>query len=354
LRNTISLFLKGIVIGLANIIPGVSGGTMALILGIYDRLIRAGSRFGVSTLGELKTALGSDSKGRALAELGKKYDVLFLTMLVAGAFAAVVAAMPLLLWLLADHPTATYGFFFGLVAASIIVPYSLLTRKSWREFASCLVAIVLTVMLSTAMSGEERVQKEEQKLAMREAEAAPGEEPAVDHSPERLGFLFVVGSAASSAMILPGVSGSFLLLLFGAFEDVLGAIKRMDVLVLAIFATGALIGLALFVKLLEFLMRRFASQTMAFLAGLMIGSLWNLWPFQDRVAVGEKLIGVAHQFPSDLGGETVLTLATILIGGALVVGFHVYGQRNKGEPAVAGAEVSVEVAEETPTEEHST
>ena len=256
--------------------------------------------------------------------------------------------------MLADHPTATYGFFFGLVAASIIVPYSLLTRKSWREFASCLVAIVLTVMLSTAMSGEERVQKEEQKLAMREAEAAPGEEPAVDHSPERLGFLFVVGSAASSAMILPGVSGSFLLLLFGAFEDVLGAIKRMDVLVLAIFATGALIGLALFVKLLEFLMRRFASQTMAFLAGLMIGSLWNLWPFQDRVAVGEKLIGVAHQFPSDLGGETVLTLATILIGGALVVGFHVYGQRNKGEPAVAGAEVSVEVAEETPTEEHST
>lgn len=325
--TTISLFLKGAVIGLANIIPGVSGGTMALVLGIYDRLISAASRFGVGTLVELKVCVLGPSRRDTFLSAWKKYDGNFLLSIALGGAAAVVGASWLLLSLLREHPDPTFGFFFGLVAASVIVPYSLLRQKSWRELVSAVAAITVIVAISMSMNGEERVAAEEQKLALKTAAGETTTEYVPDHSLRNLGFLFVVGAVAISAMILPGISGSFLLLLFGAYTAVLSSVVEIDVLAIGAFGIGCVIGLAVFVRLLNFLLERFYSPTMACLAGLMIGSLWGLWPFKDRTLVGDKLIDMAHVWPSAIDGTVVLTIATALVGAALVIGFHIYEQR---------------------------
>ncbi len=327
MRNTISLLLKGVVIGLANIIPGVSGGTMALVLGIYDRLISAASRFGVGTLVELKTCVVGPSRRETLVSTWRKYDGGFLLLLVLGAIGAVVGASWILLSLLREHPDPTFGFFFGLVAASVIVPYTLLRRKSWQELVSAVAAIALILAISTSMSGEQRVAAKERKLELEATSVETTLEYVPDHSIRNLGFLFVVGAVAISAMILPGVSGSFLLLLFGAYTTVLSAVVDVDVLALGAFGVGCLLGLSVFVKLLDFLLKRFYSPTMAFLTGLMIGSLWGLWPFKERKLVGDELIDLAHVWPSALDDTVALTILTTLLGAALVVGFHVYEQR---------------------------
>lgn len=354
MRHALATFVKGFVIGLANVIPGVSGGTMALVLGIYDRLITAGSRVGVATAGELRRVIAGPLRRDALVSFARKYDVAFNGFLVAGALTAIVAASRLLLWLLFEHPDPTYGFFFGLVAASVVVPWSLMRRRAAPELACAIAAAALTVAISTAMSGEERVEKEREKLAApavvdpRPSAVVAGlpsgtfdaastsvpspvaslDEPA-DHSGLHLGFLFAAGALASAAMILPGVSGSFLLLLLGAYEEVLGAVSRPDLVVIAVFGTGCALGLILFVKFLGLLLARFHDQTMGFLAGLMVGSLWSLWPFQERVEVGDKSFGVGHLLPRALDATIAFTVAATLFGAGLVLTFHLYERRRK-------------------------
>jgi len=334
-KNCVTLILKGMVIGIANIIPGVSGGTMALLLGIYDRLIRAIGRFSPRTLTDLwrtwKGRRGGSSSWRRFCE---EYDLGFLLFLAVGAGAAIVTMSRLLKYLLMAHHDPTFGLFFGLVAASVLVPCSLMKRKSWPELLTAVVAVGLTIGLSELKSPEERFEAEQEKISLQE-NAAEQEDASGGQglSVREFGSLFLVGAVAISAMILPGVSGSFVLLLFGVYLDILSAIIHLDVRVLGAFGLGCAVGIILFARLLNFLLERYYSPTMAFLAGLMVGSLWGLWPFKEVRYIGasQKPIYLANLWPDRFQGNEWLTLTTTIIGIALVAAFLRYEKTSTAE-----------------------
>ena len=341
--------LKGAVIGIANIIPGVSGGTMALVLGIYDRLIAAIGRFGPSTLRDLVRAARSPRRLSAFRDVARSHDAMFLGTLGLGAILAIFATSALMKQLLEKAHDPTYAFFFGLVAASIVVPYSLLRRRAWREVASAVAAIAITVGITQMMSPEEKLNAARTKAAIRAAKEARADQvtspdapalatddtpaPAADPALTRAAFFALVGAVAISAMILPGISGSFLLLLFGAYFDILRAVSEFDFVVIGSFAAGALVGLALFVRLLHFLLARWYSPTMAFLAGLMIGSLWNLWPFRRVETVGDKAFYLEPVWPTSFGANEAWVLGAFIAGTAIALGFYALDRRRARQTA---------------------
>ncbi|MBN1443460.1 MAG: DUF368 domain-containing protein, partial [Planctomycetes bacterium] len=147
----------------------------------------------------------------------------------------------------------------------------------------------------------------------------------------RILFLFAAGAAAISAMVLPGVSGSFVLLLLGAYRDILRALDCLDLLVLGVFGLGCLVGLLLFVRLLRCLLERWYSSTVAFLGGLILGSLWSLWPFKripelggEPLTAGELWPYLENTWPAAGGAEVALQAAAALAGAAIVAGFFLY------------------------------
>jgi putative membrane protein len=338
MAQSVLLFLKGVLVGLANIIPGVSGGTMALVLGIYDRLIRAIGRLGPATVGKFLDALRTPPRGRSLLAFAKEHDVGFLAMLTVGALAAIVATSKIMEILLRDHHDPTYGFFFGLVAASIVVPLALIRRRSWPELLSALVAVVLVVGLAEGVSPEDRLEAAKAKEARAEAAEGSPEEVVLDHSAGHLAIMGLCGAIAISAMILPGVSGSFVLLLFGVYFDMLAAVNHRDFLTLGVFAAGCLVGILFFTRLLAWLFDRFRSQTLAFLVGLMVGSLWSIWPFKSFEIVGGQRIDLANRLPAGLGGNEALTLVATLVGAGLVIGFLMW-EKTRGEESTEATAV---------------
>jgi len=316
-------FLRGVAIGLANIIPGVSGGTMALILGIYERLIAALHNIGPQTLRAL-------FQGRAalVAEL-RRIDAGFLAALGAGAVVAILSVAKLMLYLLENQHDPTYGFFFGLILASVVFPYRLIRKKSAATLVAALLAIAVVVGITASLSGERMLRSAERKAAMKADVAGEVATPeAATFDVGRIAVFFAAGAIAISAMILPGISGSFVLLLLGLYFEVLSAVNGLrsfgpDWLVhaapLAAFALGCVIGLLAFTRLLNALMRRFHDVTMAFLLGLVIGSLYAIWPFQRYAMVAGERIDLGQVFPTTFGANELLTLVAAGIG-VLVVG----------------------------------
>ena len=320
-----SILLWGFLIGIANIIPGMSGGTLALVLGIYERLITALRNIGVSTVKRLigiftfrKTAF-SDFRDEL-----RRIDFSFLMVLGIGAVAAVLVSTNLIDYLLSSHHDATYGFFFGLVLTSILVPFRMLKGFSWRELFVLLVAVTLIVF------------SEELKKAAAGSTSVSGE--GLEVSIGTLAIFFGCGALAISAMILPGVSGSFLLLAFGVYFPLITTIKNFmgdvptllkgdvsppilsNLLILTFFALGCLFGLLVFTRLLNFLLERYRNLTIAFLIGLMVGSLYGLWPFRTFLTVGEKRYDTAHLLPQ-LDMNLLITVCACLVGCGVILGF---------------------------------
>jgi putative membrane protein len=322
--------LRGVAIGLANIIPGVSGGTMALILGIYQRLIDAIGNLGPATL-------TSVFKGRAaFVEEMKRVDAVFLGSLALGAVGVIVAVARLMTYLLQEQHDPTYGFFFGLVLASVLVPYRMIKRKNAWAVISCLLAIAAVVGLTMAMSGEQALESARRKAGLEaakvEAQAAASDSgaaetaararaPRVPRDGKTMLLFFVAGVVAISAMILPGISGSFMLLLMGVYFDVLACINNRQLVLLGILALGCLVGLVAFTRLLKYLLANFHDVTMAFLLGLVIGSLYAIWPFKRFEMVGDKRVDLDHILPASLGSNELLTLGGALFGMAIVAAF---------------------------------
>jgi putative membrane protein len=305
LLNTISNIIKGAVLGLAMIIPGISGGTLALMLGIYERLIRALRGFSLSTLREVSKLLGGPERKSGAAALWRSHDMSFLAVLLGGALLSVFAFSHLLEDLLTSHPKPTYGFFFGLVAASIVFPFRLAERKSMVELCCALVAIGLSIALSSS-----RID--------------PGQNLENDpYSLANCARFAICGMLASSAMLLPGISGSFLLLLLGIYQDVLRIVNERDYLLLSVFIGGCLLGLALFARLIHFLLNRYHSPTMAFLGGLMAGSLWMLWPFKNP-ASGHP------SWPGEGEDSVGISLAACLAAIVIIAAFACYDRKAKG------------------------
>ncbi|MPZ86830.1 MAG: DUF368 domain-containing protein [Nitriliruptorales bacterium] len=243
-------FAQGMLMGGADVIPGVSGGTVALIVGIYEALvgsIRALASAAMRVLrGDLPGARGhfAEVHWRLVLPLGGGIVVAL------GIGAAVIPA------LLENYRSQTAAVFFGLIAGSLIVPWRRIQRRNGRELTVA-VALALVAFVVVALP------------------------PQTIADPPLIG-VFGAAAIAICAMILPGVSGSFVLLVIGIYEPTLQALRNLDVLYVLVFVAGAAIGLGMFSKVLGYLLERHQSVTMAALVGLMAGSLRALWPWLDE------------------------------------------------------------------------
>ncbi|MBN1594830.1 DUF368 domain-containing protein [candidate division FCPU426 bacterium] len=320
--------LQGMVIGVANIIPGVSGGTMALVLGIYERLIAAIHNFSWKTVLACLGLFKFNAKAREefLQEM-RRIDAWFLASIGVGAVAAIIALAKVMTYFLEKHHDVTYGFFFGLVAISILVPLTLIKKHTWVGLLIGLLAAGSVVALANTMSEGALLEKARAKYELKVKKElgllSKSAEQKVQYAPQHLLFLFGAGTLAISAMILPGISGSFLLLLLGAYFEILKAIAYLDLVVLAVFAAGCGIGLLLFTRFLDYLLKHWHNLTMYFLVGLVAGSLWPIWPFKQMTRVGDEVVYLANKLPAAFGVHELLVLLASLLGGMLVLLFMV-------------------------------
>lgn len=345
--------LRGVAIGLANIIPGVSGGTMALILGIYGRLIKAIRNVGSKTF--TCVFRGKD----AFIEEMKRIDAVMIGAIMIGAMVAVVGSAKLLVYLLNKHHDPTYGFFFGLVIVSVIVPYKMIKKVGPGAIVAGLLGIALVVGVTVGLSGEKRVESARQKAAMKAAKAkakataaaaatAGGAKKAavtkkkysVAVDARSIILFLIAGAVAISAMILPGISGSFVLLLMGVYFDVLACINERNFVLLGIFALGCLIGMAVFSRLINFALERFHDATLAFLSGLVLGSLYAIWPFKSFAVVAGQRVDKANILPATFGGNEILTIGTVVAGAAIVGVFVWIEAKQEKRRAAIKAEAS--------------
>ena len=291
-------FIRGVAMGTADVIPGVSGGTVALLLGIYEQL--------VDTIRDGSIALGRMSRGEVREGFGdlRRLDWWFLAPLVAGMLATITALAGVIQALLENYPEELAGLFLGLVAASLVVAARMPVAWSSLQVGSAtLAAVVLFVVLG--FSGG----------------------PVADPSPMAL---FGAGAVAVCAWILPGISGAFLLLMLGMYQGVLDAVDDGIFGDLAMVAAGAVVGLALFSMILGRLLERHRDTVLAVLVGLMAGSLRVLWPWPNGVGVGsrhaDKLVsgtGMAWPTAGDLWPPLGLAGVAFVVG----LGLHAWSRR---------------------------
>ncbi len=342
--KTILILLKGLAVGIANIIPGVSGGTMALMLGIYERILNALGNISIATIKSCFGLLTFKKEAReAFVKEMKQIDAGFMALLGVGAAIGIGALAKIMTFLLSQQHDPTYAFFFGLVMISAVVPYKMMKSRGWQVWVAVVIACLIVIGLDMGMSSDEKEKNANSKIEIKLAKAdlkkakESGDEAAEksaiakieslggekSSSIMKLGYLFIAGAVSISAMILPGISGSFLLLLFGLYFEILAAITRFDIVTLAVFGAGCGLGLLVFTRLLNWLMKRFHDTTMGFLLGLMIGSLWSIWPFKESAIVGkgtvlEDTIFLSNTMPQAFDMNTILCLVTFAVGAGIV------------------------------------
>ena len=283
------LFLKGFGMGTADIVPGVSGGTIAFITGIYEALLTAISSINRKFI--LQT-LHLNFK-QALAGLHLR----FLVTLVSGIAFAIISTSHLMHYLLTVHPTQTWSFFFGLITASIIV----VGHKINNRFAS-FPTLILGILLSYGITGIIPL-----------------------HTPEDPWFIFFSGMIAICAMILPGLSGSFILLILGKYAFITAALRNpfnLDNLeIILIFITGCLIGILGFSRILRYGLVRWRDYTLAILTGIMIGSMRKVWPWkitlESQIIRGKEYVIWEENIWPLLDFE--FGIALLMIGGGFVL-----------------------------------
>ena len=282
------LSLKGLCMGSADVIPGVSGGTIALITGIYEDLI--GALKSIDTR-MVKKALDLNLKG-ALACV----HIRFLLCLFVGIGIAIISLARLMNFLLNHYPVFTWSLFFGLIAASILVVSRKVTTWSPRTGISLVVGTVVAAFIVNLM-------------------------PVT--TPEALWFILLCGIIAICAMILPGISGAFILLILGKYEFITATLKNpflsQNLVIIIIFCLGCMIGLLSFSRLLNYLLTHFRQVTMAFLTGLMVGSMPKIWPWKEILEtkiVREKthIIWGSNIIPETMSAEVLLALVLAISG----------------------------------------
>lgn len=241
------LSLKGMAMGAADVVPGVSGGTIAFISGIYEELIDTLNTINFSLLKHLKT--------EGLKSTWKKANGSFLVALLSGVFISIISLVKGVEWLLEHHPILLWSFFFGLVLASILFVGKQIKIKltDFKLFFAMTIGAVVAYLITILDPSET--------------------------SDANL-FLFFAGALAICAMILPGISGAFILVVIGAYGPVLEAINKRDIKTIIIIGTGAIIGLLSFSKLLKWLFETYHRLTLAIITGFMIGSLNKIWPWK--------------------------------------------------------------------------
>jgi putative membrane protein len=243
--------LRGGLIGVAEVIPGVSGGTVALVVGIYERVIKNASTIVSGLISLVKLQFGN------AGQYFKKADWRFLLVMLVGMFSAVIGGAALLEPLLENEPELMRSLFAGLIVASLAVPFGLAGKWKPQHYGLAAIAALAAFLLTNLP---------------RAAEASPE-------------WWQIIGAAALAvcALALPGVSGSFLLLAMGFYAPTIAALNNRDFGYLGLFIIGAVIGLGLFSKVLEFVLANYKTVTMVVMTGLMVGSLRALWPWQTEL-----------------------------------------------------------------------
>jgi putative membrane protein len=258
-KNYFMLFLKGTGMGASDVVPGVSGGTIAFITGIYEELINSIKSFDLKAISLLFTF--------RLKEFVEKVNLWFLTAVFSGVLLSIFSLSHLLEYLLINHPALIWSFFFGLVVASAIMIISDIRKWSF--------GVVLSIVLGAAI-----------------AYIITSFSPV--HTTTAYWFIFLSGAIAICAMILPGISGSFILLLLGKYAFILNAVNELKIGILLIFASGAAVGLILFSNFLSWLLKKYHYLTIGLLAGFMIGSLNKIWPWKNTISTYTDSSGVEH------------------------------------------------------------
>ena len=289
----LTLFLKGLAMGAANVIPGVSGGTIALITGIYERLIDAIRRFDLSTA---RLILARD-----IAGAWRRVDGRWLAIVLAGVAVSIVTLARLFEFLLERHERWTMAFFFGLILLSVLYVARGVSRWSPATIAS--------LALGTA-------------VAVGIALLAPASEN------PNAGYVFLCGVIAISSMILPGLSGSFVLIIMGNYALVLGAISSFALGILVPLALGCAFGLVAFSHALSWVFRRAPDQTLALMTGFVLGSLVVIWPWKETIVATiergageppkEVVTGYEWFLPDWSSPDTFVAIALMLAGIAAI------------------------------------
>jgi len=281
--------LKGLAMGAADVVPGVSGGTIAFISGIYEELLESIASVNFNTIKLLKT--------EGIKSVWKQINGNFLVALMSGIAISIVSLAKLISWLLENEPILLWSFFFGLVLASILFIGKQITKWKALTVIIFLGGAVLAYYITTLT-------------------------PLISESTSPL-YLFLAGSLAICAMILPGISGAFILVLLGAYKPVLDAIHNKDFKIIALFAAGAIIGLLSFSRVLKWLFHHHKNLTLAVLTGFVLGSLNKIWPWKETLTWRENSHGIKVPLneqsisPFSFDGEPQLLFAIALA----IVGF---------------------------------
>ena len=259
LKDYALITLKGMGMGAADVVPGVSGGTIAFITGIYERLLDSIRSFDLQ-------ALKLFFKGQ-WRQLWRKIDGTFLFSLLAGIAISIFSLAKLMTWLLENHPIGIWSFFFGLIIASTV----LVAKEIQRWHAGTVIALIIGAAVAYVITI-----------------LSPSE------TPNAWWFIILSGAIAICAMILPGISGAFILLLMGKYAYILGAVSALQFGILLLFAFGAVTGIVSFSHLLSWLLKKHHTATVATLTGFMVGSLNKVWPWKETLETYTDSHGAVH------------------------------------------------------------
>ncbi|KAB7531239.1 DUF368 domain-containing protein [Flagellimonas olearia] len=287
LADYIIITLKGMAMGAADVVPGVSGGTIAFISGIYEELI--------SSINTINPSLIQVVRKEGIKSAWNKINGNFLLSLFLGIFISVFSLAKFLSWLLDNKPVLLWSFFFGLVLASIFFVGKEITRWTLGTVVILLFGAALAYFITELPASEN-----------------------IDSLP----YLFMSGALAICAMILPGISGAFILVLLGSYKTILDAVHERDIKIILTVGLGAILGLLSFARLLKWMFNHYKNLTLALLTGFILGSLNKIWPWKkvlETKTFGDKTIVVddINVWPSAFEGDNQLILAIILA----IIGF---------------------------------
>lgn len=340
----------GFCLGTANIIPGVSGGTFLLIFKIYERVFSILNNINKSNILYLSSLIlkflfkaDKLQTFKIFMEFLEKKDFIFLFKLMVGAVAAIISLSSLMKYLIVHQFSITYSLFFGLILISIIIPVKMLTDKKFYLFFFVLMGALSTLYITHAVNPYDKVKMKSdvyagQYLQSHDLKKENQEGSAFSftgkYTVDEYLYAGICGTVAVSAMVLPGISGSLVLILMGEYFEVVSAISGLktlnldNVVFLGCFAMGIILGGLLFVRLVTAVLKRYYNAAMAFLIGLMAGSLSALWPFKKSIVMAQHYIkenGVIrmiqdvrvytnmNELPC-IGTEFYLSIASFIIG----------------------------------------
>ena len=283
LKDYFVLSLKGMAMGAADVVPGVSGGTIAFITGIYEELL--------TTIGSVNLASLKVLKTKGVKAFWTHINANFLVALLGGIAISIISLAQLITYLLDYHAVLVWSFFFGLIISSIYLVGKAIKKWDVTKIIGLLggaaIAFYITIL------------------------------PPMEN-PQALWYVFLSGAIAICAMILPGISGSFMLLLLGSYELILGAIKDLKMSIIALFAAGCVTGLLSFSKVLNWMFKKYHDLTVSILTGFLVGSLNKIWPWKNTLSYrinshGESVPFIQENIsPLTFSGDHQLVWAILL------------------------------------------